>query len=93
MAEFLLAFQQSAPAELLGLWHTLAAVLARMGAPLWLHGDLHAGNLVLGPDGDLRGVVAFSWALSMGSAMAAVSDVNSDFCALGSEIPRSVVEG
>ncbi|MBG6217364.1 aminoglycoside phosphotransferase (APT) family kinase protein [Arthrobacter sp. CAN_A6] len=125
--------------ELLALWGELAGVPAWSGRPLWLHGDLHAGNLVLGPAGNLRGVVDFGdlcsgdpatdlaaawlvfdaagrrvfrdilegarptdaatwqrargWALSMGSALAAGSDDNPEFRALGIATLEGVLEG
>ncbi|MBG6184605.1 aminoglycoside phosphotransferase (APT) family kinase protein [Arthrobacter sp. CAN_A214] len=125
--------------EMLALWGELAGVPVWSGRSLWLHGDLHAGNLVLGPAGDLRGVVDFGdlcsgdpatdlaaawlvfdaagrrvfrdllegarptdaatwqrargWALSMGSAMAAGSDDNPEFRALGIASLWGVLEG
>ena len=40
-------------------WQRAAAVPAWQGAPLWLHGDPHPMNLLLGADGGLTGVVDF----------------------------------
>ncbi len=40
-------------------WHRAAAVPEWPGAPLWLHGDVHPMNLLLGADGGLRGVIDF----------------------------------
>ena len=40
-------------------WQRAAAVPAWDGAPLWLHGDLHPMNLLLGADGGLSGVLDF----------------------------------
>ena len=48
------------PAPLLPeVWETALAAPVWSGAPLWLHGDLHPANVVLGPDGALAGVVDF----------------------------------
>ncbi|MFJ6001865.1 aminoglycoside phosphotransferase family protein [Arthrobacter sp. NPDC092385] len=46
-------------ARLLHVWQAALAAPAWSQASLWLHGDLHPGNLVLGPDGTLAGVVDF----------------------------------
>ena len=46
-------------ARLLDVWQAALAAPAWSQASLWLHGDLHPGNLVLGPDGMLAGVVDF----------------------------------
>ncbi|GII97987.1 aminoglycoside phosphotransferase (APT) family kinase protein [Sediminihabitans luteus] len=43
----------------LAVWERLLASPVWDGPPLWLHGDLHPGNLVCGPDGTLRAVVDF----------------------------------
>jgi aminoglycoside phosphotransferase (APT) family kinase protein len=40
-------------------WQRAAGVPAWSGAPLWLHGDPHPMNLLLGADGRLTGVVDF----------------------------------
>jgi aminoglycoside phosphotransferase (APT) family kinase protein len=45
--------------QLLEVWEASLAAPAWTRAPLWLHGDLHPGNVVLGPDGALAGVVDF----------------------------------
>ena len=44
--------------ELLRLWLTLRETDAWSGPPLWLHGDLHPGNLLV-LDGRLAGVIDF----------------------------------
>lgn len=44
---------------LLRVWDEALAAPAWTGPDLWLHGDLHPANLVLGPDGVLAGVVDF----------------------------------
>ena len=115
--------------DLLDLWRDLRDQPEWPGPPLWLHGDLHAGNLVLDPQGKLAGVLDFGdltsgdpatdlaaawlvfdrtgrrtfmetvnselypdaatwqrargWALCMASAMAAASDDNPAFQAMG----------
>lgn len=45
--------------ELLDLWRILRDQPEWSGPPLWLHGDLHAANLVLTPQGRLVGVLDF----------------------------------
>lgn len=40
-------------------WLRAAAVPAWPGPPLWLHGDPHPMNLLLGSDGSLQGVIDF----------------------------------
>ncbi|GAB3548883.1 aminoglycoside phosphotransferase family protein [Arthrobacter tumbae] len=45
--------------ELLDLWRILRDQPGWTGPPLWLHGDLHAANLVLNPQGRLAGVLDF----------------------------------
>lgn len=44
--------------ELLRLWHELIRAEVWKGAPVWLHGDLHPGNLLVS-DGNLSGVIDF----------------------------------
>lgn len=44
---------------LLRVWDEALAAPAWTGPDLWLHGDLHPANLVLGPGGVLAGVVDF----------------------------------
>ncbi len=44
---------------LLRVWDEAVAARAWSQAPLWLHGDLHPANVVLGADGALAGVVDF----------------------------------
>jgi aminoglycoside phosphotransferase (APT) family kinase protein len=46
-------------APLLEVWEESLAAPAWSDAPLWLHGDLHPANVVLGPGGALAGVVDF----------------------------------
>ncbi|MBP2217680.1 aminoglycoside phosphotransferase family protein [Arthrobacter sp. CAN_C5] len=46
-------------ADLLDLWRELRDSPAWDGTALWLHGDLHAANLVLGPDKKLAAVLDF----------------------------------
>lgn len=41
------------------VWERALAASAWSGPALWLHGDLHPANLLLGPDGALAGVVDF----------------------------------
>jgi aminoglycoside phosphotransferase (APT) family kinase protein len=43
----------------LALWDRLVSTPAWTGPPLWLHGDPHAGNLVVSDDGSLAAVVDF----------------------------------
>lgn len=43
----------------LALWDRLVGSPAWTGAPLWLHGDPHPGNLVVADDGSLAAVVDF----------------------------------
>lgn len=45
--------------ELLDLWRVLRDQPEWTGPPLWLHGDLHAANLLLSPEGGLAGVLDF----------------------------------
>jgi aminoglycoside phosphotransferase (APT) family kinase protein len=45
--------------RLLGVWASALAAPEWSRPPLWLHGDLHPGNLVLAADGTLAGVVDF----------------------------------
>ncbi len=45
--------------RLLDVWEEALAAPAWSQEPLWLHGDLHPANIVLGPDGALAGVVDF----------------------------------
>lgn len=45
--------------RLLQVWVAALAAPPWSAAPLWLHGDLHAANTVLAPDGALAGVVDF----------------------------------
>lgn len=45
-------------ARVLALWHELAQAPAWQGPPLWIHGDLHPGNLLL-QDGRLTAVLDF----------------------------------
>lgn len=45
--------------ELLDLWRVLCDQPEWTGPPLWLHGDLHAANLLLNPEGRLTGVLDF----------------------------------
>lgn len=40
-------------------WQRAAAAPAWSGQPLWVHGDPHPMNLLLGSDGSLRGVIDF----------------------------------
>lgn len=47
------------PEELLHLWRVLRDQPEWTGPPLWLHGDLHAANLVLNPQCRLAGVLDF----------------------------------
>lgn len=47
------------PVEVLELWLTLRDQPGWGGPPLWLHGDLHAANLVLDSGGGLAGVLDF----------------------------------
>jgi aminoglycoside phosphotransferase (APT) family kinase protein len=47
------------PERLQGLWERALATPAWDGPPVWLHGDLHPANLVLGASGDLEAVVDF----------------------------------
>ncbi|MHA7209884.1 aminoglycoside phosphotransferase family protein [Arthrobacter sp. MDT1-65] len=125
-------------ASLLRVWEAAVAAPVWSQAPLWLHGDLHPANVVLGPGGALAGVVDFGdlcsgdpatdlaaawlhfdaagrsafrdgldvlrptdaatwarargWAVSMGSSLAASSDDDPAFLALGLEILAAVVE-
>lgn len=44
---------------LLRVWDEAITARAWSEAPLWLHGDLHPANVVLGADGALTGVVDF----------------------------------
>lgn len=47
-------------AEALGrLWARLRATPPRTGPRRWVHGDLHPGNLLYGPDGRLAAVIDF----------------------------------
>lgn len=48
-----------AVARLRELWEDALAAPAWAGAPQWLHGDLHPGNLVLGASGALAAVIDF----------------------------------
>lgn len=41
------------------VWRRALAVPAHPGPPVWLHGDLHPGNLVVGADGQLAAVIDF----------------------------------
>ena len=168
LADFVLAFQQPAPAnaprntvrggflsdrdsavrrrladldlpttDLLTLWAELRDSPVWDGPALWLHGDLHAANLVLGPGQRLSAVLDFGdlgsgdpatdlaaawlvfdrygrrvfqnringarptsdatwqrargWALCMGAAMAAHSDDDPMFQAMGQQILHSVL--
>ncbi|WP_104180020.1 aminoglycoside phosphotransferase family protein [Arthrobacter sp. B0490] len=45
--------------SLLRVWESAVAAPDWAQAPLWLHGDLHPGNVVLRPGGALAGVVDF----------------------------------
>ncbi len=45
--------------RLLHVWKAAITAPAWGQAPLWLHGDLHPANVVLGPGGALAGVVDF----------------------------------
>ncbi|MFI5910085.1 aminoglycoside phosphotransferase family protein [Dactylosporangium sp. NPDC051541] len=45
--------------ELSELWNDLAAVSPWAGPPQWVHGDLHAANLLTGADGFLAAVLDF----------------------------------
>ncbi|WP_051427637.1 aminoglycoside phosphotransferase family protein [Arthrobacter sp. H20] len=45
--------------ELMALWAKLSDLPAWDGPALWLHGDLHAANLLLGSGGELRAVLDF----------------------------------
>ncbi|BBE22229.1 aminoglycoside phosphotransferase [Arthrobacter sp. MN05-02] len=45
--------------RLLRVWDEALAAPAWTGPDLWLHGDLHPANIVLGPGGVLAGVVDF----------------------------------
>lgn len=47
------------PPELLGLWRSLRDQPGWTGPPLWLHGDLHAANLLLDARGRLAAVLDF----------------------------------
>lgn len=47
-------------------WDALDAVMDRglraaefSGAPVWVHGDLHPGNVIVGPDNSLAGLIDF----------------------------------
>ena len=42
-----------------GLWERLRAAPELDGPRRWVHGDLHAGNVLFGPDGGLAGVIDF----------------------------------
>lgn len=44
-------------AGLLRRWEAWSAAPAHAGPPVWLHGDLHPGNLVIGDDGTLASVI------------------------------------
>ena len=57
--ERLMSSERMSRAALLDVWDRALAAPAWSGAPLWLHGDLHPANVILGPDGDLAGVVDF----------------------------------
>jgi aminoglycoside phosphotransferase (APT) family kinase protein len=46
-------------AELRGLWAQARAAEAWEGPAMMLHGDLHPGNILLGTDGSLAGVIDF----------------------------------
>jgi len=48
--------------QLLGYWTDSLAVPARDEPPVWLHGDLHSGNLVAAADGKLAAVIDFGLA-------------------------------
>jgi aminoglycoside phosphotransferase (APT) family kinase protein len=47
------------PAGLRGLWEELVAVPAWGGPALWMHGDVHPGNLLVGEGGGLAAVIDF----------------------------------
>ncbi|WP_432824934.1 aminoglycoside phosphotransferase family protein [Dactylosporangium sp. CA-092794] len=47
------------PLTLRPLWDELVAVPEWSGPPLWVHGDPHPGNLLIGPDGRLSAVLDF----------------------------------
>lgn len=47
------------PAPLAAAWARVLDVPAWTGDPVWVHGDLLAGNLLVGPQGDLRAVIDF----------------------------------
>ncbi|MDQ4504585.1 aminoglycoside phosphotransferase family protein [Sinomonas sp. ASV322] len=46
-------------ARLVALWDRLSAAPAYDGPPVWVHGDLHPGNLLFALDGSLAGVIDF----------------------------------
>jgi aminoglycoside phosphotransferase (APT) family kinase protein len=48
-----------AAARLVEAWDRALEAPAWAGEPLWLHGDLHPANVVVGPDGTPAGVVDF----------------------------------
>ncbi|WP_323961951.1 phosphotransferase [Arthrobacter sp. JZ12] len=47
------------PSDLLALWRELCSIPEWQGPPMWLHGDLHAGNLLLTGHGHLAAVLDF----------------------------------
>ena len=44
---------------MLAVWDDALAAEPWSGPPRWLHGDLHPGNLLVGPGGELAGVLDF----------------------------------
>jgi aminoglycoside phosphotransferase (APT) family kinase protein len=45
--------------ELLALWERACSAPVHAGPPLWMHGDLHPINALVGPAGDLAAVIDF----------------------------------
>lgn len=74
------------------VWATATAAPAWNRAPLWLHGDLHPANTVLGPDGALAGVVDFG-DLCSGDPATDLAAAWLMFDAAGREAFRSELDG
>ena len=53
------ALTQSQQVAALAVWEDALAASAWPGPPVWLHGDLHPGNIVVSDDGSLASVVDF----------------------------------
>lgn len=47
------------PAQVVEAWHRIRQVPPASGPPCWIHTDLSAENLLVGPGGDLIGVIDF----------------------------------